>query len=71
VRNDEAAQSGIYEGRGRVKHFVEEGGAVGATEEDVLLRGGARHQGGGVQVERPQPPARTNDLEADAGWRDR
>ena len=26
-------------------------------------------QGGGVQVERPQPEARTNDLDAGAGWR--
>jgi hypothetical protein len=26
-------------------------------------------EGGGVQVERPQPEARTNDLDAGAGWR--
>jgi hypothetical protein len=29
----------------------------------------ARQQGGEVQVERPQPEARTNDLDAGAGWR--
>ena len=30
---------------------------------------GRASEGGGVQVERPQPEARTNDLDAGAGWR--
>jgi hypothetical protein len=61
------AQSGIYEGAGPVKRIAEQVGAPSAEEEDVLLSASARHQGGGVKVQRPQSPARTNDLEADAG----
>jgi hypothetical protein len=40
----------------------------------VVLRSSSRvrshaSEGGGIQVERPQPEARTNDLDVGAGWR--
>ena len=46
------------------------GGAVGADVVGwVVLVAGRAGGGGGVQVERPQPEARTNDLDAGGGRR--
>ena len=44
-------------------------GAAGAAAPGVVLVAGRAGKGGGVKVERPQPKARTNDLDATAGRR--
>jgi len=44
-------------------------GAVGAADPGVVLLAGRAGKGGGVKVERPQPKARTYDLEATTGRR--
>jgi hypothetical protein len=63
------AHNGICEGAGLVKWLWCSGRLGGVDGGVVRVDGGARQQGGGVQVERPQPEARTNDLDAGAGWR--
>jgi hypothetical protein len=44
-------------------------GLGGEDGDVVVINERARQQGGEVQVERPQPEARTNELDAGAGWR--
>ena len=50
----------------RGHHFPAAGRAEHAT---VLLSADARQRGAGVNVERPQPKARTNDVDAGEEWR--
>jgi hypothetical protein len=62
-------QIGICEGAGLVKWLLC-AKVVGGV--DVALSSWVRaraSKAAGVEVERPQPEARTNDLDAGAGWR--
>ena len=44
-------------------------GAGGAADPRVVLEAGRAGKDGGVKVERPEPEARTYDLDAIVGWR--
>jgi hypothetical protein len=63
------ALSASLKERGRVKWFLCAKRLVAVKSDGVVVGGARASEGGGVEVERPQPEARTNDLDAGAGWR--